>query len=151
MTARFGLSTLFGLVMAAVVAVPAGPVGRGAALFAAAAVLVAVLWRPAALVAVLGCVAAATVSGLSALSCAAAGFAAAAYLVTRHAAGAEATAVTPPTVVGLGAFTLAGLLPAVIPLRLTWAPLLAPAVIVAILALAALLLARPADGPVRPE
>ena len=148
---RLGLSTLFGMVMTAAVAVPAGPAGRGVAVGAAVAVLVAVFWRPAALAAVLACVVAAAVSGPSALSCAAAGFAAAAYLVTRHAAGAEAAAVTPSTVIGLGVFTLAGLLPAVVPLRLTWAPLLAPAVVVAILALTALLLARPADGPVRPD
>ena len=44
---RLGLSTLFGMVMTAAVAVPAGPAGRGVAVGAAVAVLVAVFWRPA--------------------------------------------------------------------------------------------------------
>lgn len=131
-------STGLGLLMVALAAWPAGPAGLIPVGLSLAAVLAGVFIRPAASVAVLLTVVAVALSGPPVLFVAASGLCAAGYLVVRHSAGAGAAHLTVPTALCMVGFALAGAAAAAAPLRLPWAPLLAPVVIAVILVLVAL-------------
>lgn len=131
-------STGFGALMVALAAWPPGPAGLIPAAFCAAAVLAGVFFRPAAAVAVLLTAATAALSEASVLFVAASGLSAAAYLVMRHSVGSAAAHLTVPTALSLVGFTVAGVAAAAVPLRVAWAPLLAPVAIAVILVLVAL-------------
>jgi hypothetical protein len=121
------ISTSFGLVMVAAVAVGAdGPALVGAAL-AAVAVLAGNVFRPAATLAVLIGVAVIVLADAPPMLCALSGLCAAAYLVLRHTA-----TVTAPTVLGAVGFATAGLAAASIPVQLPWVPLVAPVAVLAV-------------------
>ncbi len=126
-------SAVFAALMVVTAAWPAGQAGFAAVAPATLAVLVAVLVRPAATVAVLLTVAAVTWVDTPPMFAAASGLAAAAYLVTRHAADRGGVVITVATATAMVGFTVVGLIATSVPLRVTWAPLLAPAVVVAIL------------------
>ncbi len=145
---RSPLPALFAALMVLTAAWPAGQAGFAAVAPATAAVLIGLFYRPAATVAVVLTAAALAVLAAPALFAAASGVAATAYLITRHATDAGGIAIPFPTAVGVVAFTAAGLLGAAIPLRLTWAPLLVPALAAAILVVVgAPLLRGPRRGP----
>lgn len=131
-------STGFGVLMVMLAAWPVGPAGLIPAAFCSAAVLAGVFFRPAAAVAVLLATVTAALSEASVLAVAASGLSAAAYLVIRHSAGSGAAHLTVPTALCLVGFTLAGVGAAAVPLRVAWAPLLAPVTIAVILVLVAL-------------
>ncbi len=142
-------SAVFAALMVVAAAWPAGRTGFAAVAPATLAVLVAVFFRLAATVAVLLTVAALSLVETTPLFAAGSGLAAAAYLLTRHAADRGGVAITVPAAAALIGFTLVGLIATVAPLPITWAPLLAPAVMVAILvAVGAPLLRRTASDPV---
>jgi hypothetical protein len=111
---------------------------HGPALVAAAtgvaAVVAGIVFRPAATLAVLLCVATIVVADPPHLFAALSGLCAAAYLVCRHAAGPSAGAVmgSGPTIVAAIAFTFAGLVATSFPLQVPWLPLLAPLGVLAI-------------------
>lgn len=132
MTTR-AVSAVFGAVMVLTAAWPAGQAGFAAVAPATAAVLAGVFFRPAAMVAVLLTAAAVALLDLPPLFAAGSGLSAAAYLVTRHAADRGGVAITVPGAIGLVGFTVVGLIATVVPLHITWAPLLGPAIVVAIL------------------
>jgi hypothetical protein len=132
------VSTACGLLMAAPVGIGShGPtlVVAGSAM---AAVLVAILSRPFATLAVLLTVAAILLSDATSTLAAVCGLSAAVYLVLRHAAGSGAglDGVGGPTLVGAVGFTFVGLAATAFPLRLPWLPLLAPLAVFAIYLLA---------------
>ena len=131
-------STAFGVLMVVAAAWPAGTAGLVTLGVAAVAVLAGLFVRWAATVAVLLTLAGGALTDPPVLFAAVSGLSAAAYLVIRHAAGGQAVTMTMPSVAGLLGFTLAALAAVAVPLRLDWAPLLAPVVIVAILAVAAM-------------
>ncbi|MGF2945154.1 hypothetical protein [Mycobacterium sp. Lab-001] len=116
---------------------------RGPALVAGAAALTAValgtVFRSAATLAVLLVVVTIAVSGPPPVPVGLAGLCAAAYLVSRHAAGASAAVVigSRATWVSALCFTSAGLVAVSFPLQLPWLPLLAPPGALAIFVLAA--------------
>jgi hypothetical protein len=103
------------------------------------AVVVGILFRPAATVAVLLAVATIVVSDSPHVLTALSGLCAAAYLVCRYAAGKSTSVALGswPTVVAAGGFTFAGIVATSFPLRLPWLPLLAPLGVLAIYVLAA--------------
>lgn len=115
------VSTAFGLVMVASAAVGADRSGLVVAVVAAAAVLVANIFGPAATIAVLLAVAVLTLADAPPVLTATAGLCAAVFLVLRHTA-----TVTPPTMLGAVGFTAAGLAATSLPMHLPWVPLLAP-------------------------
>lgn len=135
-------SAVFAAMMVIAAAAPAGQQGFAAVAPATAAVLAGQFYRPAATAAVLLTVAALALLDAPPLFAAGSGLGAAAYLITRHAAGREGAAITVPAAIGLVGFTLAGVLTVALPLRVTWAPLVAPAVMVAILVVAGVPLLR---------
>ena len=141
------LSAVFAALMVLSAAWPAGQAGFAAVAPATAAVLVGVFFRPGATVAVLLTVAALALVDVPASFAAGSGLSAAAYLLTRHAADRGGVAITVPAAIGLVGFTAAGLIATAVSLRITWAPLLAPAVVIAILVAAAAPLLR----QLRPE
>jgi hypothetical protein len=124
------LSTAFGLVMVAAAAVQADDAALIAAALATLAVLVGNVFRPAATLAVLLAASALVLSESPAVLTSLTGLCAACYLVLRHTA-----AITAPTVIGAVGFTVVGLGAVTMPLELPWAPLLAPLVVVALVAL----------------
>jgi hypothetical protein len=132
------LSTACGVLMVAALGIGSYGSTRVAATSALVAVMVAVLFRPVATLAVLLTVAAIALSGPSATVAAVSGLSAAAYLVLRHAAGGGAglDAVSGATMVSAVGFTLVGLVATAFPLRLPWLPLLAPLAVLAIYLLA---------------
>ena len=103
------------------------------------AVVVGILFRPAATVAVLLAVATIVLSDSPHVLTALSGLCAAAYLVCRYAAGMSTSVVLGswPTVVAAGGFTFAGIVATSFPLRLPWLPLAAPLGVLAIYVLAA--------------
>jgi hypothetical protein len=103
------------------------------------AVVVGILLRPAATVAVLLAVATIVLSDSPHVLTALSGLCAAAYLVCRYAAGMSTSVVLGswPTVVAAGGFTLAGIVATSFPLRLPWLPLVAPLGVLAIYVVAA--------------
>ncbi|MET0453655.1 MAG: hypothetical protein ABW137_17620 [Mycobacterium sp.] len=125
------LSFAFGLLMVAAGAVQ----GDGPALLATgvavASVLVGLLVRAAATLAVLATVVAFAVSDPAPVVAALAGLAAVGYLALRHATGQE-PALTVPTVLGAAGLCAAAMLGAVIPAGLPWIPLAAPPLVIAI-------------------
>lgn len=143
------VSAAFAALMVLSAAWPAGQAGFAAVAPATAAVLAGVFFRPAATVAVLLTVAAVALLDTPALFAAGSGLSAAAYLVTRHAPGRGGIAITVPAASALVGFTVVGLIVTVVPLRITWAPLLGPAIVVAILvAVGAPMLRQVRSGPV---
>lgn len=143
-------STAFGALMAAAAVTPSGPWALAAPALAAAAVLVGVFARPAAVVAVLLTIAGVAIGDPEPLFAAVSGLAATAYLLTRH--GGRAVTVTTPTVLGMLGFAGVGAAATLVSARLAWAPLVAPMIVAAILAVVAAPLiagaaSRPADGP----
>ena len=142
------LSTGCGVLMVAAVGIGAHGSTRVAATSAVAAVTIAVLFRPAATLAVLLTVVAIALSGPPATVAAVSGLSAAAYLVLRHAAsnGAGLDSVSVATMVSAVGFTLVGLVATAFPLRLPWLPLLAPLAVFAVYLLAARPYLRDEDG-----
>lgn len=139
--ARVGIpavSIASGLLM--VVPVAAG--SHGAATVAGAAALTAVavgtVLRTAATLAVLLVVVTIALSGPPPVPVGLAGLCAAAYLVSRHAAGVPAAVIvgSRATWVAASCATSAGLVAASFPLQLPWVPLLAPTAALAIFVLA---------------
>ena len=132
------LSTACGVLMVAAVGIGAHGSTRVAATSAVAAVTIAVLFRPAATLAVLLTVVAIALSGPPATVAAVSGLSAAAYLVLRHAAATDAglDSVSGATMVSAVGFTLVGLVATAFPLRLPWLPLLAPLAVFAVYLLA---------------
>lgn len=139
-------STALGVLMVAAAAGPAGPLGLAAVGLAGAAVLAGLFVRPAAVVAVLLAIAAMALGDPEPLLAAVSGLSATGYLLTRYAD--DAVTLTVPTVLGMVGFTVAGALASAVSLQVTWAPLVAPAVLAAILILvAAPLVAELFTGP----
>jgi hypothetical protein len=124
------LSTAFGLLMIAAAAVAADDAVLIAAALATLAVLVGNVFRPAATLAVLLAAAALVLNESPAMLAALSGLCAACYLVLRHTA-----AITAPTVIGAVGFTALALAAVSLPVELPWTPLLAPLVVVALVAL----------------
>ena len=132
------LSTTCGLLMVAAVGVGTYGPARVAAVSALVAVMVAIMFRPVATLAVLLTVAVIAFTAPVATVAAVAGLSAAVYLVLRHgaASGIGLDSVGVATLVSALGFTLAGLVATAFPLRLPWLPLLAPLAVFAIYLLA---------------
>jgi hypothetical protein len=124
------LSTAFGLVMVAAASVQADDAALIAAALSTRGILVGNVFRPAATLAVLLAATALVLNESPAMLASLSGLCAACYLVLRHTA-----AITAPTVIGAVGFTAVGLAAVTLPLELAWAPLLAPLVMVALVAL----------------
>ena len=126
------LSLAFGLLMVAAATLASGGPALVLAAVAVAALLVGLVIRLAATLAVVAVVGALALSEPSPVVAAIAGLSATAYLVVRHADGTDAaSALTVPTVLaalGLSAVTVLG---ATVPLALPWVPLVAPLAVVA--------------------
>ena len=123
------LSTAFGLLMVAAVALQADAPALLAASVAAVAVVISVQLPSAATVAVVVCVLAIGLSDAAPLLCALAGLNATCYLLLRHAGGRET--FTQPTIVAVLASSALGLFATAIPAELPWVPLAAPLVVLA--------------------
>jgi hypothetical protein len=119
------LSTAFGLVMIAASVVQADGAALVAAGLAAVVVLVSMVFRPAATVAVLITGVVIVIADAPPMLAALSGLSAAGYLVLRHT-----VAATGPTVVGAVGFTAVGLGAASLPMELPWVPVLAPLAVV---------------------
>ena len=126
------LSLAFGLLMVAAATLASSGPALVLAAVAVAALVVGLVIRLAATIAVVAVVGALALSEPSPVVAAIAGLAGTAYLVVRHAEGTDlASALTVPTVLaalGLSAVTVLG---ATVPLSLPWAPLVAPLAVVA--------------------
>jgi hypothetical protein len=120
-------STAFGVLMVAAGVRPIGPWGLAAMALAVAALF----FRPASILAVLLTVAGMALGAPIPVLAAVSGLSAAAYLVSRYAE--RAVTLTVPTVLGMLGFTAAGVLATSVGLQLTWAPLVAPAIMAGIL------------------
>jgi len=132
------LSTACGLLMVAAVGIGSHGPALLAAASAAVAVTAAMLFRPAATLAVLLTVGVIVSTSPPAAVAAVSGLAAAIYLVLRHAAGSGIglDSVSGATLVSAVGFTLVGLAATAFPLQLPWLPLLAPLAVFAIYLLA---------------
>lgn len=136
----------FGVLMVGSGVKPTPPWGLLVAALALAAVLVGLFYRPASVVAVLVTIAGLALGNPAPLLAAVSGLSAAAYLMLRYAD--DAVTLTVPTVLGMLGFTAAGVVGTAIGLELTWAPLLAPAIMAGILiAVAAPLFAERSPTP----
>ncbi|BBX48609.1 integral membrane protein [Mycobacterium cookii] len=147
MTAHL-LAVASGLAMVAVVGTGThGPPGV-AAVSAGAAVVVAVVLRPVATLAVLLTVAVIALSSPDAALVGMSGLFAAVYLVLRHAAAGSVglNSVSGATMVSAVGFTLVGVVATAFPLQLPWLPLLAPLAVFAIYLLATRPFLRDEDG-----
>ena len=133
------IATVFGLLMVGLVAVGSHGLAAVAGVATLIAVVVGILFRPAATVAVLLAMATIVLSDSPHVLTALSGLCAAAYLMFRYAAGMSTSVVLGswPTVVAAGGFTFAGIVATSFPLRLPWLPLLAPLGVLAIYVLAA--------------
>lgn len=142
------LSTASGLAMIAVVGIGGYGPARVATASALVAVVVAVLVRPVATLAVLLTAAAIALSSPDAALVAVSGLFAAVYLVLRHAAGSAVglNAVSGATMISATGFTSVGLAATAFPLQLPWLPLLAPLAVFAIYLLATRPFLRDEDG-----
>jgi len=118
------LSSAFGLLMVAAVALQADAPALIAALVAAVAVLASIQFPRAATVAVLACVGAIGLSDASPLLCVLAGVNATCYLLLRHLGGRAS--ITGPTIACVLAASALGLIATTIPTHLPWVPLAAP-------------------------
>jgi hypothetical protein len=139
--ARFGVhavATVFGLLMVGLAAVSAHGPAMAAGIGALVAVAVGFVFRPAATLAVLLSVATIVMTDPPYLYVGLSGLSAAAYLVSRHAAGLPdaLTMASWPTIVGAVGFTLVGVVAMSFPLHLPWVPLAAPLAVLAIYVLA---------------
>ena len=123
----------FGLLMVVTAGATGGPVVLAVLGLAVIAVGVSLADRRAATVAVLLNIVALALSDPSPLFAAVSGMSAAAYLVVRHSAGGGAVTMTIPMVAGLLGFTAAGLAATAVAVPVSWIPLLAPAIIAAVL------------------
>jgi hypothetical protein len=132
------VSTAFGLLMVGLVAVGSHGPAAVAGVATLIAVVVGLLFRPAATVAVLLAVATIVLSDSPHVLTALSGLCAAAYLMCRYAAGMSTSVVLGswPTVVAAGGFTFAGIVATPFPLQLPWLPLAAPLGALAIYVLA---------------
>jgi hypothetical protein len=142
------LSTASGVAMVTVAGIGAHGTARAAAMSAVVTVVVAILLRPVATLAVLLTVAVIVLSSPDVALVAVSGLFAAVYLVLRHAA-ASAVGLSPvsgATMASALAFTFAGLVATAFPLRLPWSPLLAPLAVFAIYLLATRPFLRDEDG-----
>jgi hypothetical protein len=118
------LSSAFGLLMVAAVALQADAPALFAALVAAVAVLVSIQFTSAATVAVLACVGVIGLSDASPMLCVLAGVNATCYLLLRHVGGHAS--ITGPTIACVLAASALGLIATTIPTHLPWVPLAAP-------------------------
>jgi hypothetical protein len=143
LTARV-LATASGVAMVAVAGTGAHGVARDAAASAVLAVLVAVLSRPVATLAVLLTMTAIALSSPQPVLVAVSGLFAAVYLVLRHATGLSS--VSGATMVSAVGFTLVGLVATAFPLQVPWLPLLAPLAVFAVYLLATRPFLRDEDG-----
>ena len=125
------LSTAFGLVMVAAAALAADGAALIATGVAAVAVLVGIVFRPVATLAVLAIAAALVLDDAPAMSAALSGLCTAGYLVLRHTA-----AVTAPTIIGAVGFSAAALAAVSMPVELPWAPLVAPVAVLTVVVFA---------------
>jgi hypothetical protein len=121
------VSLAFGLLMVAAATVQSDGPARVAAAVALVGVLVGLVSRVAATLAVVATAVAVVLSGPSAALAAIAGLAAAVYLILRHTAS-----LTVPTIVAALGVSAGAVLGATIPLGLPWVPLVAPLAVVAI-------------------
>lgn len=127
------LSLAFGLLMVAAETLQGDRLALMISAGALVAVVVGLVWRMAATLAVVATAAALAVSGPSPVIAALAGLAAMVYLVLRHATSGDASgSLTMPTVLGALGLTAAAVAGAAIPLSLPWVPLIAPLAVVAI-------------------
>ena len=133
LTARV-LATASGLAMVADAGVGAHGLARDAAASAGLAVVVAILLRPVATLAVLLTMAAIALSSPQPALVAVSGLFAALYLVLRHASGLNS--VSGATILSAVSFTFVGLVATAFPLQLPWLPLLAPLAVFAVYLLA---------------
>lgn len=145
-----GLSAAFGAVMVLTAGLDGPPVVLAVLAAALAAVVAGLFDRRAAVAAVLLTVVALALGAPTPLFTAVSGLAAATSLLTGYADVTGANTLTVPTVAALLGFTLAGLAATVVTTNLTWVPLLAPAVMTAVLVVVAIPLLggnRTAAGP----
>lgn len=131
MTSAF--SAAFGLLMVVTAGGTGGPVVLAALVPALVAVAASLVDRRAAPVAVLLSIIALAISDPAPLFAAVSGLSAATYLVTRHATGSGTATLTLPMVAGMLGFTAVGLAATAIALPVDWIPLLAPALVAAVL------------------
>jgi hypothetical protein len=134
MTSIRVLSTAFGLLMVAAVAVQADERALVAALVAAVAVLGSIQFSRAATLAVIACVVAVALSDPNPMLATLAGLNATAYLLLRHVGARES--LTRPTMVAVLGLSALGLVATTIPVELPWVPLLAPFVVLAVFVIA---------------
>lgn len=134
MTSIRVLSTAFGLLMVAAVAVQADAHALVAAVVGAASVLASIQFSRAATVAVIACVVGIALSEPNPMLATLAGLNATGYLLLRHAGAREA--LTRPTMVGVFGLAALGLVATTIPVELPWAPLVAPFVVLAVFVIA---------------
>ena len=127
------LSAAFGAVMVLTAAVDGGPVVLAILATAVVAVAAGLFDRRAAVIAVLLTAGALALGAPTPLFAAVSGMAATAYLLTGYADGTGAVTLTVPSVAGLIGFTLAGLAATAVSSSVPWMPLLAPAVMTAVL------------------
>ena len=130
-------SAAFGLLMVVTAGGTGGPVVLAALGLAVVAVAVSLIDRRAATAAVLVSIVALALSEPAPLFAAVSGLSAATYLVTRHAIGSAAVTLTVPTVAGMLGFTAVGLAATAVALPVNWIPLLAPALMAAVLVVVA--------------
>jgi hypothetical protein len=127
------LSLAFGLLMVAAGTVQSDGPALVVAALALAAVVVGLVSRVSATVAVVATAAALALSGPSPVIAALAGLAATVYLALRHArAGDTSNSLTVPTLLGALGLSVAAVLGTSVPLALAWVPLVAPLAVVAI-------------------
>lgn len=130
------ISPAFGLLMVSTATGARGP-ALVAGIAGVIAVGVGIVFRRAATIAVLLSVSAIVVSDPLPVLAALSGLCAAAYLVSRYAAGTSVGVLGSwPTVLAAAGFTFAGLVATSFPLQVPWLPLLAPLAVLAIYALA---------------
>ena len=147
-------SPAFGVLMVAAAVRPGNVWALAALGLAAAAVLAGVFDRRAAVAAVVFTVAGITLGDVVPVFAAVSGLSATAYLLARYSA--QAVTLTTPTLLGMCGFAVAGAAVTTVPVRLTWVPLVAPAIMAAMLILAVAPLVAPhvsrglSSGPARP-
>lgn len=123
----------FGLLMVVTAGATGGPVVLAVLGLALVAVAVSLFDPRAAMAAVLLSILALALSDPAPVFAAVSGMSAAAYLLTRYAAVSGAVTLTVPAVAGLIGFTVGGLAATAVAVPVDWIPLLAPAIIAAVL------------------
>lgn len=148
------LSGAFGVLMVVAATGPAGAWALASSAAALAALLAGLFFRPAAVAAVLFTIAGIVLGDPVPVLAAVSGLSAAAYLISRYAE--DAVTLTVPTVLGMVGFTVLGATAGAVSVRMTWLPLVAPAIMAAILILVVLPLVSevftaPAPDPEPPD